>query len=133
MAPLAPRIARLKGNKEAIYSLAFAPDGKTVLTGGEDDFIRHFDAASGRLMREFKAEGGNVHALAFLPGGRRAVSGDEGNLLTVWSVASGRRQAEFEGPLGGTRMIAVAPGGVVLTGNGDKTVRALLLPAAGPE
>jgi WD40 repeat protein len=121
-------LARLEGNAEAVYAVAFAPDGKTILTGGEDDTIRLFDAKTGRAIGTLpKSGGGNVHALAFLPEGRRALSGDEGILLRVWSLADGKTLAEYEGPIWGTHLIAVAPGGTVFTGNGDSTVRVLKL------
>jgi len=45
----------LKGHATGVNSVAFAPDGKTLVTGGADNTIRLWDAATGREMRRIQA------------------------------------------------------------------------------
>lgn len=43
----------LKGHTRGVFTVAFAPDGKQVVTGGFDGKIRLFNAESGELIKEF--------------------------------------------------------------------------------
>jgi len=46
-------IARVAMPKSALYSVAFAPDGKSVAAAGSDGMIRLFNATNGVVLKEF--------------------------------------------------------------------------------
>jgi WD40 repeat protein len=46
-------ISTLEGIKAAVYTVAFAPDGKTVAVAGFDGMVRLHDATTGKLIKEF--------------------------------------------------------------------------------
>ena len=97
-------VSRLEGNAAAVYALAFTPDGKSVLTGGEDTTLRLYDAATGRPVRRFRPDGGaRVHALAYPPDGRRVVVGSEGNLNRLLVGLGGPPPQRLRGPARGHR------------------------------
>jgi WD40 repeat protein len=71
-----------------VHAVAFAPDGKTLLTGSHDRTARFWHAATGREIFALNLEraGGTV-GLAFSPSGRMIVaqSARDGEAL-VWST-----------------------------------------------
>src|SRR5215472_13384043 len=78
--PLPPRaLARLgtvrlrhAGYVEAI---AFAPDGKTVASGGREGAIRFWDVRMGKEVLTLAGHKGGAWTLAFSPDGKSLVSG----------------------------------------------------------
>ncbi len=68
-------LVRTFGGKNPARSAALAPDGATLLTGGEDGCVRVWDAASGELLDALppSGEAGTeaVTALAYAPDGAR--------------------------------------------------------------
>ncbi len=65
-----PHHARLKGvlsHESPVYAAAFSPDGKTVLTGGQDGTARRWDVATAQpIGQPIRHESGLV-GVAFSP------------------------------------------------------------------
>jgi len=70
------------------YSLT--PDGRVVISGGDNGALTSFRADTGEKLREFVGHGGDVLALAISPDGRRLVSGSNDQTVRLWDVASGQ-------------------------------------------
>jgi WD40 repeat protein len=83
------------GHKDAINSVAFSPDGKWAVSGGDDRRISLWDVASGQLVqgKSFPQEWGHkagVTSVAFLPVGPNkqlsVVSAGRDNAMIVWPL-----------------------------------------------
>ncbi|MFQ3633017.1 helix-turn-helix domain-containing protein [Roseiflexus sp.] len=72
-----------------VYCVAYAPDGRTVLTGGQDTTIRAWDVATGSEVRQFTGHTSNLHTLAFSPDGRLIASGSDDGTVRIWEASSG--------------------------------------------
>lgn len=72
-----------------IYCVAYAPDGQTVLTGGQDPVIRAWDVATGVEVRQFIGHTSNLRTLAFSPDGRLIASASDDGAACIWDAASG--------------------------------------------
>ncbi len=77
-------------------SLAFAPDGTAVATGGWDGTVNLWDLATGRVLRSFSGHSTPVRGLAFLPDGRMLAAGASDGRVILWDVASGREQLRLD-------------------------------------
>ena len=90
-----------------VYAIAFAPNDKTIASGGDDGTLRLWDVATGKEVRRivdspprrWKAETdeeirqnllGRVKSLAFAPDGETIVSMTHGGALRFWDVGSGK-------------------------------------------
>nr|VFJ72767.1 MAG: WD domain-containing protein, G-beta repeat-containing protein [Candidatus Kentron sp. FW] len=74
----------------AIHTIAFAPDGRTVLSGGCKGTLKLWNVASGQEIRIFPSRGkpysSCVLSVAFSPDGQRAASGDTDGVIILWGA-----------------------------------------------
>ncbi len=82
-------IRTFKGHEDAVQSVAFAPDGRTALSGSFDGALKLWDVATGKEIRTFKGHSKIVYSVAFAPDGRTALSGSGDRTLKLWDVAIG--------------------------------------------
>lgn len=82
---------------QAVRSVAFSPDGQTILFGlakgtssMPDYSLRLMDVATGQEIRRFAGHSEAVAGVAISPDGRLAISGSLDQLAILWDVASGR-------------------------------------------
>lgn len=138
-----PRLLRsMEGHTGAVFTLAFSPDGKKILSGSGwpwgDRTLRLWDVDSGLEIRKFLAATddpgpgthgprevpGEVHSLAFTPDGRQALSGGTGGIVQLWDVETGAEIRRLAGHTGTIYELAISPDGRrALTGSRDKTAR----------
>ncbi len=78
-----------EGHSESINSIAFSPDGKTLLSGSDDQTMKLWDTRRGRLIRTFKDHTTDVTSVAFLGDGKRIASAS-GDGIRIWDKQSGR-------------------------------------------
>ncbi len=82
-------------HESIVNAAAFSPDGETVLTGSGDRTARRWDAARGKLVREFMDKGkGSIIALAFSPDGKMFVTGSFAGTARLWDVSTGEPVGE---------------------------------------
>ena len=116
------------GHSHFITSVAFAPDGATLLTGGIDGTARLWDTATGVEIRRFKGHNDWVQSVAFAPDGATLLTGGKDGTARLWDIVTGAEIRRFEGHKGriwgGIQSVAFAPdGATLLTGSGDETAR----------
>jgi hypothetical protein len=72
--------------KDAIWSVAFSPDGKTVASGSHSHEVCLWDGATAKEIVRLDGKQGPVFCVAFSPDGKTVVSGGEDTTVLVWDV-----------------------------------------------
>lgn len=114
-------IATMEGHSEAVYSVAFTPDGKYVVSGSGDHTVKVWDSATGKEIKSFGGPAGHqnlVMSVSLCADGSLIASGGTDNTVKVWDFPSStplRTLAKSEG----ASVLAVSPDGAKLAG-GDK-------------
>nr|VFJ49903.1 MAG: WD domain-containing protein, G-beta repeat-containing protein [Candidatus Kentron sp. DK] len=77
-------IRTFQGYFDWVYSVAFAPDGRTALSGSRDKTLTLWDVASGEEIQTLRGHSNFVVSVAFSPDGQRAASGDVDGMMILW-------------------------------------------------
>ena len=87
-------VAENQGHVDWVSSVAFSPDGKTLVSGSHDGTLIFWDLATGKQIRtiEDHREHGKpfeVVSVAFSPDGKRVASSSSDQTVRVWETATG--------------------------------------------
>ncbi|MCK4344286.1 MAG: PD40 domain-containing protein, partial [Bacteroidales bacterium] len=105
-----------------ITSVAFSPDGKTILTGSWDKTARLWDL-EGNEVQVFTGHEDGVKSSVFSPDGKTILTGSWDNTSRLWDLDGNELQV-FKGHKNSVISVAFSPDGkTILTGSYDKTAR----------
>jgi RNA polymerase sigma factor (sigma-70 family) len=135
-------VVRRDGHQGAVLSVAFAPDGKSLATGGADRSIRVWGLPGGKERLRLEGHTGAVFMLRFSRDGKHLASASSDNHdhnVSWWDVGTGKEVRQFRalepGPAGplrgavgnialaltpdGKRLAALEQGGLLRTWDVD--------------
>jgi tetratricopeptide (TPR) repeat protein len=87
----------LYGHDDTVYSVAFNPDGKHIVSGSDNGTIKVWDAVSGKELMSVRGQTLRQQSVAFSPDGKRIISGSADGMVKVWDVATGMEVMTLRG------------------------------------
>jgi WD40 repeat protein len=116
----------LLGHDKTVYSAAFSPDGKRIVTASADKTARLWDAETGKQIgAPLVGHEDVVKSAAFSPDGKRIVTASADKTARLWDAETGK---QIGAPLAGhdrtVYSAAFSPDGKrIVTASGDHTAR----------
>jgi WD40 repeat protein len=127
------QILTLEQAGSTIRAVAFAPDGRSFVTGDAAGTAKQWDAATGKLLQTFSGHRAAVYAMAYAPDGSRLATGSADQTVKLWEVTTGRELHTLIGHARAVDKLAFSPDGQRLASNGQDRVVKLWDAATGRE
>jgi len=105
-----------------VFSVAFAPDGKSLASVGSDETVRIWAMPTGRELRCLRGHKNYVTSLAFSPDGKTLASAGREGTIILWDAASGAQLDCFRKDGQEVGSLAFSPDGKILASGGRASV-----------
>ncbi|WP_224365094.1 patatin-like phospholipase family protein [Hyalangium versicolor] len=113
------------GHRGPVIDLAWSPDGRWLLTTGEDGSVRIWEANTGRFVMILRMTGSLIAGARWHPDSKRVATWDQDARCIVWQALTGELEMSLYGHLSVITRAAWRPGqdSVLLTGSVNGTLR----------
>ncbi|HIA64913.1 TPA: TIR domain-containing protein [Candidatus Poribacteria bacterium] len=114
----------LKGHDDEVWSAAYSPDGKRIVTASNGHTAKVWDADTGEELFTLKGHKGWVTSAAYSPDGKRIVTDSYDKTAKVWDANTGKELFTLKGHERQLNSaIYSADGDRIVTASFDKTAK----------
>lgn len=122
-------------DRDNVRALVVTPDGKHLISAGDDAVIKIWNTANGKLGAKLEGHRECIFSLAISPDGKHLVSGDLFGSIRQWSIGGWKLDRKLDGKIlhtrldnfiadvGGIRSLAFSPDGKLLVAGGMKEAK----------
>jgi WD40 repeat protein len=123
-------VTGIKESKTWVTSVAFAPDGNRLASGGGHTLIlkpgevKVWDLSSGKALATLEGHSSTVWSVAFDTEGKRLASASYDKQVKVWDVVASKEIATLKGHANWITSVVFSPdGSLIATGSEDATAK----------
>jgi WD40 repeat protein len=118
------QLAVLTGHTNALRFVAVTPDGRRIVSSGDDKTVHVWDGAAARDLITFKGHNQVVWSVAISPDGRSVASVGGDKAIRVWDLETGRETCRLDGHTSDIIGVTfLADGKRVISCGADQTIR----------
>ena len=114
-----------KGYSNSVNSVVISLDGKTMVSGSDDNTIKIWDMQSGECLNTLEGHSRSISSLAISIDGKTVVSGSYDKTIKIWDMQSGESLHTLTGHSYDIGSLAISPDGktIVSGGSWDNTIK----------
>jgi WD40 repeat protein len=113
-------LKKMEGHTDEIKGVAFSNDGLRIVSGGLDNSVRVWDAASGKQDKLLQGHTKQVWSVAFHPNNRQVFSASWDTTVRLWDVKTGNEAKRYTHPLDVNGIAIARDGNTFLSACDDK-------------
>lgn len=120
----ASRLRAYAGHTGTVTDVQLLPDGKHLITGGDDKTVRVWELQTGKQLRSFQGHMTGVLAIAARPDGRQIASASSDGAIRLWDLSTSDDHRALTDATEPIWAVAVSPDGKRAAAAGaDKQIR----------
>ena len=108
---------------DLINDIDYSPDGRYILTGGEDNTAHLWEVQTGDVVRQFIGHTNAIGNVAFSPDGKYVLTGSADSSVRLWDAGTGKERQLMEQSEPALVVAFSLDGKHIATGGFDKIVR----------
>jgi hypothetical protein len=104
-------LKKFEGHTKQVQTADISRDARFIVSGGDDDDLRFWDAATGKEVKTFKGHTAQVWSVAFAPDGKTILSSGEDQSVRWWDLANVKELKNLAGHTSTVNRVIFSPEG----------------------
>lgn len=114
----------VEAHSDTVFGIEFSRDGKYLVSGAADKFVKQFEVETGKLVRSYEGHTHHVLGVSWKGDGSRIASSGADNAIKIWNVETGEQHRTIQNySKQVTSIHFIGATDNIISSGGDKTVK----------